>query len=186
MSTDILTEPLLTAEQFSRRPDPGYPEELAKGRVECLPIVGARHGQICAQVAILLGQFLHGRELGHLIINNSGVITERDPDTVRGPDIAYYSFERLPKGPVPASCGPEIPELVVEVRSPHDAWPKLLAKVAEYLDAGTTVVIVLDDDRKMAHVYAADGMTRLLSAGEELTLPEVFPDFRASVSRSFE
>ena len=41
------------------------------------------------------------------------------------------------------------PDLVVEVFSPSDRWPKVLAKVAEYLDAGTTIVLVLDDPRRL-------------------------------------
>jgi Uma2 family endonuclease len=60
------------------------------------------------------------------------------------------------------------PDLVVEVLSPSDCWPKVLAKVAEYLDAGTTVVLVLDDERRLAHVYRADSGPRLLAAEDEL------------------
>jgi Uma2 family endonuclease len=70
--------------------------------------------------------------------------------------------------------------------SPSDRWPKVLGKVAEYLDAGTTVVLVLDDQRRMAQLYRADGMTRLLGADEELTIPDVLGDFRVRVSRFFE
>ena len=39
MSTASVTAPaLLTAEQFAERPDPGYPEELVKGRVVPMPV----------------------------------------------------------------------------------------------------------------------------------------------------
>ena len=31
-------------------------------------------------------------DLGHVLSNDSGVITERDPDTVRGADISFYSY----------------------------------------------------------------------------------------------
>ena len=78
------------------------------------------------------------------------------------------------------------PDLVVEVLSPTDRWPKVLAKVAEYLDAGTTVVVVLDDKRRLAHVYRDDGTTRLLAAEEELTIPDLLGDFRVQVGRFFE
>ena len=62
----------------------------------------------------------------------------------------------------------------------------MLAKVAEYLDAGTTVVIVLDDKRRLAHVYRADGAIRLLTADEELTVPDLLGDFSVKVGRFFE
>jgi hypothetical protein len=48
---------------------------------------------------------------------------------VRGADVAYYSYARLPKGPLSAGYGPEIPELVVEVRSENDRWPEIIEMV---------------------------------------------------------
>jgi Uma2 family endonuclease len=78
------------------------------------------------------------------------------------------------------------PDLVVEVLSPSDRWPKVLAKVAEYLDAGTTVVLVLDDERRLGHVYRADAAPRLLPAEEELSIPDLLGDFRVRISRFFD
>ena len=146
MATAAVSEALLTAEQYARRPDPGYPEELVRGRIVPLPQPNRRHGQICNKAGRILGNYAEEHDLGHVLSNNAGVITERDPDTVRGPDVAFYSYARLPRGPLPANYGPEVPELVVEVRSPTDRWPQVLARVAEYLEAGVTAVMVLDDD----------------------------------------
>ena len=44
MSTVAQPEPLLTIEEFARRPGPGYPEELVRGRIEPLPLPKRRHG----------------------------------------------------------------------------------------------------------------------------------------------
>ena len=186
MSTASLSPPaLLTAEQFVERPDPGYPEELVRGRIVPLPIPKPRHGQICGKAGRILGNWAEDRDLG-LLLNVTGVITERGPDTVRGADISFYSFARVPKGPLPDRYLDTPPDLVVEVLSPSDRWPKVLAKVAEYLDAGTTVVLVLDDQRRMAHLYRADGTTRLLGAEEELSIPDLLGDFRVRIGRFFE
>ena len=187
MSTASVTAPaLLTAEQFAERPDPGYPEELVKGRILAMPVPKPRHGEICGNAVFLLGAHARDRDLGRVLSNDSGVITERGPDTVRGADVSFYSFARVPKGPLPDGYLDTPPDLVVEVLSPSDRWPKALAKVAEYLDAGTTVVVVLDDNRRLAHVYRADGTTRVLTADEELTLPDLLGDFRVRVGRFFE
>ena len=97
----------------------------------------------------ILGEYAKDRDLGRVLSNDTGVITERGPDTVRGADISFYSFARVPKGPLPDRYLDTPPDLVVEVLSPSDRWPKVLAKVAEYLDAGTTVVLVLDDERRL-------------------------------------
>jgi Uma2 family endonuclease len=187
MSTASVTAPaLLTAEQFAERPDPGYPEELVKGRILAMPVPKPRHGEICGNAVFLLGAHARDRDLGRVLSNDSGVITERGPDTVRGADVSFYSFARVPKGPLPDGYLETPPDLIVEVLSPSDRWPKVLAKVAEYLEAGTTVVVVLDDERRLAHVYRADGTTRVLAADEELTLPDLLGDFSVKVGRFFE
>ncbi len=43
-------EALLTAEEFGRRPDPGYPEELVQGRIITMAPLTPRHGQVCIKV----------------------------------------------------------------------------------------------------------------------------------------
>jgi Uma2 family endonuclease len=78
------------------------------------------------------------------------------------------------------------PELVVEVLPPRDRWPRVLAKVAEHLEAGTTVVLVRDDQRRLPHLYGADGTTRLLAADEELTIPNLLADLRVTAGRFLE
>ena len=126
------------------------------------------------------------RDSGRVMCNDSGVITERNPDTVRGADVAYYSYSRLPKGKLPTGYGPEVPELVVEVCSEHDRWLEILDKVAEYLNSGVLVVIVLDPEPRVAHIFSADNPPRTLTSEEELLLPGILDDFRVRVGRFFE
>jgi Uma2 family endonuclease len=175
----------LTAEEFAERPDPGYPEELVRGRIVPMPVAKPRHGQICTQVGGPLTDHVEDRGLGRVCCN-IGVITERGPDTVRGADVCFYSFARVPKGPLPDRYLDTAPDLIIEVLSPSDRWPKVLAKVAEYLDAGTTVVVVLDDQRRQTHLYRADGAPRILRADETLSIPELLLDFQVRVGRFFE
>jgi Uma2 family endonuclease len=188
MSTASFAAPiLLTAEQFAQRPDPGYPEELVRGKIVPMPMSKPRHGEMCCQASYLLYAHIKAHDLGRLFSNDTGVITERSPDTVRGADLSYYSYTRVPKGPLPNRYLDTPPDLVVEVLSPSDRWPSVLAKVAEYLDAGTTVVIVLDDDRRLAHIYRADTAPSILGAEDELTIPDLFGDaFRTKVARFFD
>jgi Uma2 family endonuclease len=187
MSTASVTAPaLLTAEQFAERPDPGYPEELVKGRIVPMAVPKPRHGEICNKAGRIFGNHAEDRDLGRMLSNDAGVITERGPDTVRGADVSFYSFARVPKGQLPDGYLDCAPDLVVEVLSPNDYWPKTLANVAEYLTAGTTVVVVFDDKRRLAHVYRDDATTRVLAADEELTIPDLLGDFSVRVRRFFE
>ncbi len=179
-------EALMTAEEFGQRPDPGYPEELVQGRIVEMPPPDRRHGYICLQAGYLLRQFVDEHGLGRVMSNDSAVITERDPDTVRGADIAYYSYARLPRGPLAKGYGPEIPELVIEVRSASDRWKDVLEKVTEYLKAGVLVVVVLDPEPQVAHVFGADEAPRTLASEDELAYPGPLEGFRVRVGRFFE
>jgi hypothetical protein len=63
-----------------------------------------------------LGGHLDRHDTGRLVGNDSGVVTEHEPDTVRGADVAYYSYERIPRGPLPRGRYLTVmPELVFEV-----------------------------------------------------------------------
>ncbi len=179
------SELLLTAEEFAERPDPGYPEELVKGKVVALPPPKARHGQICAKTALILGNYAEDHDLGHVLCNDSGVITERGPDSVRGADVAFYSYAKLPKGPLPQSYPAVPPDLIFEVMSPSDRWPKVYAKVAEYLDAGVSIVGVLDPERQQLLLFNGDAPVRILNETDELTLPTLLGDFRVVVGKFF-
>ncbi len=185
MATAEMLE-LITAEQFGQRPDPGYPEELVRGRIVAMSVPDRRHGYVCGRADRIFGNFVDSHDLGRVLSNDSGVIVERDPDTVRGADIAYYSYARLPKGQLPAGYGPESPELVVEVRSENDRWPDIFEKVSEYLNAGVLLVIVLDPEPQAAHLFSADDSPKRLGKDEDLTLPGILDDFRVRVGRFFE
>jgi Uma2 family endonuclease len=174
---------LLTAEEFARRPDPGHPEELVKGRIVAMPPPGFRHGELCAQAVFLLKSFLKESDLGRVLSNDAGVITERGPDSVRGPDVSFYRYERLPKEARPEGYPAVPPDLVLEILSPADHWPKVLAKVVEYLDAGVAAVCVIDPEQRSLHLYEGDQAVRILREADELALPALLGDFRVAVSR---
>lgn len=184
MSAAMPTEVRLTAEEFGRRPDPGHPEELVRGGIVPLTFHGMQHGLICTEVICAFGNYLEGDDLGRACVG-SGVVTERNPDTVRGPDSSFYSYHRLPRGAVPVGYPEAAPDLIVEVRESGERWPKLLEKVAEYLNAGVSVVCVLDPDARTAQVFDAERPVRVVGEGNELTFPEVLPGFAVPVRRFF-
>jgi Uma2 family endonuclease len=184
MST--VQSPLLTAEAYFRLKDQGVPTELVRGKVVTMPVPTPRHGQICSKIDRVVGNYADEHDLGHVIVNDSGVVTERDPDTVRGADIAFYSFARVPRGPFPSGYLSVLPELIFEVRSPSERWSSALAKVSEYLEAGVTAVCIVDPVSETLQVYRVDELPRTLHGDDELTLPDILGDFRVKVQRFFE
>ncbi len=185
MST-LAAEGLLTVEEYRRLPDSGRPTELVRGRVVPMNLPTPRHGQICSKVDRIVGTFADQHGLGHVVVNDSGIVTERSPDTLRGADVAFYSYARVPPGPLPPGYLDVVPELVFEVRSATDVWRKILVKVGEYLEAGIQVVCVLDEQTRSAQLFFADELPRTLTETDELSLPGVLGDFRSVVGRFFE
>jgi Uma2 family endonuclease len=179
-------ETRLTAEEFGQMPDDGRRTELVRGRIVELPPTRSRHGKICNKAGRLLGNFADDHDLGHVMNNDSGVVTERGPDTVRGADVVFYSYDRMPKNSIPETYPTVAPELVIEVRSPSDRWKDINAKVAEYLHVGVLVVCVLDPELRTARLSYSGQLDRTLGPDEELTFPECLPGFRALVRSFFE
>ncbi len=177
--------PPVTAVEFARL-YASRRAELVKGVVKELPMPWPKHGKICAEVTWLLRNYIEQHRNGHVMSNDSFVQTRSNPDSVRGPDVCYYSYARLPQGAVPEGILPVAPDLVVEVRSPSDTWTEMFAKVAEYLGAGVRAVIVLDAATQTASVYRGDALQQTFEASQELTVPEVLPGFTVMVQRLFE
>jgi Uma2 family endonuclease len=178
----------MTAEEFGEwvhRPENSNKWfELVRGEVIELPPPNKPHDVVSANVTRVLGNYTYQRRKGYVASNDSGVILERDPDTVRGPDVALYEdaekFEELhPKyGEVP-------PRLAVEILSPNDRANRVLRKITDYLTNGVELVWLLDPEDRTVTVYRPDKRPYLVKAGEELTGDEVFPDLRCAVADLF-
>lgn len=177
---------LLSAEEFAAMPELGRFTELVKGEVTKVPPPSFLHGVVCLNVAGELRDHVRPRALGRITINDSGVVTERDPDTVRGADVAYFSYERLPKHETPRVYPEVSPELVFEVMSPDDVFRDVMAKVDEYLTAGVTLVYVIDLTREQAMLFQKGTLGTLFGRADELTFPGVLPDLRIPLGPLFQ
>jgi Uma2 family endonuclease len=182
------TTKLMTAEEFCdfvHRPentDRWF--ELVRGEVIELPPPMKPHGYVCSNVNRLLANYTFEVGKFYSTSNDTGVILKRDPDTVRGPDVAVYNdastFDELhPKyGEVP-------PLLAVEVLSPNDKPIKVLDKINDYLATGVKLVWVLDPESRQAVVYEPDKRPSTLKRTDEITGGDVLPGFRCQVADLF-
>jgi Uma2 family endonuclease len=185
MSPQVSPAPLMSAAEFAQRHGGDY-VELIQGQVRELPMPFPKHGRICLLIGRLMDEHAEKHDLGLVVTNDSFVQTHANPDTVRGADVASYSFERLARGKVPDGLLPVVPDLIVEARSPSERWTDLFAKVVEYLRAGVRVVIVLDEQTATASVYRPDELQQIFHNGDALVVPDVLPGFSVPVQRLFE
>jgi len=171
---------LMTAEDLLQ---PGVPKhaQLVRGVLVVREPPGFRHGEVMVRLASELMRHVDAHNLGRVVAGDAGFKLQSQPDTVRGADIAFVSWDRLPQqSPVGfPSLGPD---LVVEILSPGDRPGETLAKVADWLSAGTRVVWVLDAERHLARVYRADGTETTLDARGVLDGEDVLPGFSCALT----
>jgi len=179
------TQPI-TIEEYAQLPALERPTELVRGRIVDMNVPKPKHGYVCINIAAELRQHARQNDLGRVFGNDSGVITERDPDTLRGADVSYYSFDRLPRGPLPEGYFNVPPELVFEVRSPDDRWGEILQEVGEYLSAGVKVVCVVDPETDTAQVHRNDQPPVTAARDDTLDLDDAVPGFRPRLAEFLE
>jgi Uma2 family endonuclease len=180
-----IAQSLLTAAEFSRMPDPGHPQELVRGVVVDMPPPKPKHGKVCVKLSGRLDAFVSEHNLGH-VFGDSGVVTERNPDSVRGPDVSFVSYQKIPSGASLDDYVTVPPDAVFEVRSDNDRWREVLAKVNEYLQFGVPAVYVLNPDTRRVHCYYQDRPNDVLDATDEFVGTGPLAGFRVPVAKFFE
>ena len=176
---------LLTAEDFLAMPDDGKNYELVKGELVEMPSPGFMHEFVSARFALRFGYFVEQRKLG-VVVGGPGIYIERDPDTVRAPDCAFVSHERI-NGPPPdrGYVFGLIPDLVVEVVSPDYPTAGAQARAGMWLDAGVRLALVAYIATREIVAYGDDGTARRFGNDEAFDCEPVLPGFTCPVADIF-
>lgn len=184
MARSATPSELLTAADVERLSLPNKQVELIRGRLVVREPPGTRHGAIAARLAYHLSAFVLQQRLGIIFAQDTGFKIGRDPDTVRGPDVAFVAMARSDR--IPARGYAELaPDIVAEVLSPDDTAAEVLAKLADWLAAGTRLVWLVDPLRSEVRVYRADGSLSILGSEQSLDGEDVLPGFRCPVPQIF-
>jgi Uma2 family endonuclease len=137
---------------------------------------GTWHGVVAGNLAYFLGDFVRRHGLGLVLAQDTGFKIGSDPDTVRAPDVAFVARDRA--GAIqPRRYAELAPDLLAEILSPDDRPAEVLAKVADWLGAGTRLVWVVDPERSEARVYRRDGSLTMLREHDSLEGEDVLPGF---------
>jgi Uma2 family endonuclease len=139
---------------------------------------------VCGNAGWSLGNFVRQRGKGYICTNDTGVIVERGPDTVRGADAALYDDVSKYED-VPTRLGDTIPKLVVEVLSPSDRWSRTIRRITEFLRRGVALVWLVDPEGRDITVYRAGRDPIVFAESDEITGEDVLPDLRLRVADFF-
>ena len=177
---------LLTADDLLRLDSEGVRGELIRGVLyETMP-TGQEHGEIAANLVTELRNFVKPRKLGRLTVSDAGVWLERDPDTVREPDITYTSAARLPPGVRVRGYAEVVPDLVVEIVSPNDSQREVNDKAQMWLSYGVDLVWVVQPDTYTVDVYRPGQAIATLDEQDTLDGLDVLPGFTCAVRDIFD
>ena len=187
MTTTTTTEAkLLTADDLLRLYSEGVRGELIRGVLcETMP-TGQEHGEIAANLTIALGQFVNSGRLGRLTTSDAGVWLERDPDTVREPDVAFFSAAKVPPGVRVTGYSEVVPDLVAEIASPSDSRREVHDKAHMWLNHGVRLVWVVQPETRTVDVYRPDEPIATLGEQDSLNGLDVLPGFNCEVSAVFD
>lgn len=179
----------MTADEFcdwvQRQENEDRHFELVRGEVAELPLSGERHGFVCASVSFILSLFVRQSRKGYVLANNPGVVLERDPDTVLGPDVVFFEKSKKYEELNPKFIE-DMPALAVEVLSPNDRPGKLLARAHAFLRSGIRMVWLVDPEACDITVLRPGGKSQGFEKDQELACEDVLPGFRCRVSEFFQ
>jgi Uma2 family endonuclease len=179
------TKTPVTADQLLRMPDDGHRYELVAGELRKMVPAGWKHGAVGGNLQFLLARHVNEKSLGQVFLADTGFLIARDPDTVRAPDIAFLSQNRL-SGPEPEEAfWPGAPDLAVEVVSPGDTTGEVDEKVQAWLDAGAAMVWVVNPRWRSVTVYRSTSDIKTLTEEDELGGEDVVPGFHCRVGDIF-
>jgi Uma2 family endonuclease len=138
----MATHQLVTAEELERMGERDFGYELLRGELVPVTPAGDEHAALAALIAGALTAFVRPRRLGVVHVE-AGYILSRNPDTVRGLDVAFVSRERR------ATLGGRVrgfiagaPDLAVDVRSRDATLAELFAEGPRVPGCGGAVGVV--------------------------------------------
>lgn len=172
-----------TAEDVERLPEEERFELIRGERLDVSPTSGI-HGAL--QIALGAAILQHAR-IGRSgrVYTETGFLVSRQPDTLLAPDVSFVRSARVLSRDRQGAYLPQAPDLAVEILSPGDRTSQSLEKVRTYLDAGVSIVWVIDPQRRRVTVWMQDETVHELKPGDVLEGGDILPGFRLSVDELF-
>jgi Uma2 family endonuclease len=121
-------------------------------------------------------------EAGSLLCNDVGILLRRDPPTVRAADLSYYAATRPQRDRDQYSQ--EVPDLIVEVRSPTDRAGYLREKIDDWRRGGCRHIWVADP-RKRTFAEVSGETVTTFHEGERFGGGALFPGLDLEITALF-
>jgi len=170
----------MSVEEFAAMPrEEAVRFELVSGELVPLASATLRHAWIRDGLAAQLRSYLATHRIG---IAATEVDCRTIDETVRRPDLSYFSRERWllvdpDRIPIPFA-----PDIAVEILSKSEKAVEVNRKIAEYLAAGSVEVWIIDPKNIQLMIRSANSV-RVIGAGDTIESP-LLPGFCFGVSEA--
>lgn len=146
--------------------------------------MGWRESLIAIALGRILSEFVLRRNLG--VVSGPDGFMRILRSQVRGPDVAFVSWDRMPGGRVPEDRVPElVPDLAIEVLSEGNTYAEMARKRREYFHAGVRQVWMIDIEERTVAVYADITKYELFDETQSLSGGDILPGLEISLSALF-
>jgi Uma2 family endonuclease len=159
--------------------------ELEAGEIVEMSKPGERHGVICGNVAFVFGVYIRQIKSGRVLTNDTGLVLDRDPDTVRGPDVSLY-LDKKKYADLSTKYPNDMPVLVVEVLSPNDKLSHTTGRLNRFLGNGVALVWLVEPEPRTVTVWWEGQAPIVFEDGDEIANLPGLPEFRCKASEIFD
>ena len=177
---------LLTADDLLRLDSEGVKGELIRGVLHETVSVGVRHSEIAGALIGEFRSFVRPRRLGRVGGTDAGVLLERNPDTVREPDVFYISAERLPLDVEVTGYCEVVPDLAAEIFSPSDRPTEFNEKIEMWLRHGVRLVLAVYPQTRTLESHQPGRPVVTFVYDDPLDCADVLPGFSCQVRDIFD
>jgi Uma2 family endonuclease len=181
-----IRERLYTVDEFweiiSRPENADRKFELVNGEiVENMPT--EEHGSVTTDLITFLNVYVKKHMLGR-VVNEVSYKNPADVYNNRIPDISFTRTERL-KPLVTQGASTQMPDLVIEVRSPGNTRKGLQEKAVYFIQNGVLLVWIVYPQEKLVEVYRPGQPMEIFGIEDTLDGEAVLPGFKLALRELF-
>ncbi|OKH18768.1 Uma2 family endonuclease [[Limnothrix rosea] IAM M-220] len=163
-------------------------ERLATGEVIVMPPVFSDTSNRNAKIAQQVGNWAESDGMGEVFDSSTGFTFPNG--AIRSPDVSWILLERWNQlsDEQKASFAPICPDFVVELRSSSDTLTSdtlkgLQEKMAEYIENGVRLGLLVDRKNKTVHVYRPGRSPQIFENPETVDCSPELPGFSLKLKR---
>jgi Uma2 family endonuclease len=146
--------------------------------------MGWQESLVAGVILQKLNNYLDENQIG--LATGPDGMTRLFSDTVRGPDVAFIAWSRLPNGRIPTDPIPDlVPNFVVEVLSVSNTYSEMSRKRREYFHAGVELLWMVDHRSRNVTVFRSPQDAVVVTDGQTLDGGKVLPGWYLNVSELF-